>query len=134
MIECPWCHQQVRLYGDICPECQHEVLESHLQELSESEYNNAADEAEPAVEVDDQDSDIEAMIMGNFNCAKCGHSECRVDEAAMTGTGLSKLLDVQYKHFLFVSCEECAYVEIYNPDILRARKAGMAGTALDLLF
>lgn len=52
----------------------------------------------------------------------------------MSGSGLSKILDYDYNHFLFVSCTNCAYVEMYNPDILRGHKSGKLGTVMDILF
>lgn len=52
----------------------------------------------------------------------------------MTGTGLSKIFDIQYNHYLFVSCTQCGHVEVYNPDILRGKKSGELGTILDLFF
>ncbi|MCM3718050.1 zinc ribbon domain-containing protein [Fictibacillus phosphorivorans] len=51
----------------------------------------------------------------------------------MTGSGLSKLLDIQHNHFLFVSCMNCGYVEVYNPDVLEGKK-GQLSSILDILF
>jgi predicted nucleic-acid-binding Zn-ribbon protein len=51
----------------------------------------------------------------------------------MTGTGLSKLLDIQHDHYLFVSCSRCGYVEVYNPRILNSNR-GQLGTIMDILF
>lgn len=55
-------------------------------------------------------------------------------ELAMTGTGLSKLFDIQYNHYLFVSCTHCGYVEIYNSDVLNGKKSGQLGSIMDILF
>jgi predicted nucleic-acid-binding Zn-ribbon protein len=77
---------------------------------------------------------IEATISARFKCAKCSGTTCHTKEVAMTGTGLSKLFDIQHNHFLFVSCANCGYVEVYNPDVLSGKKAGELGTILDILF
>lgn len=77
---------------------------------------------------------LEETIRERFKCSKCGGSSCRVKEVAMTGTGISKILDIQHNHFLFVSCENCGYVEIYNPSILEGKSRGQLGTVLDILF
>jgi predicted nucleic-acid-binding Zn-ribbon protein len=50
------------------------------------------------------------------------------------GTGLSKLFDIQHNHFLFISCDYCGFVEIYDPDVLSWKKAGSIGTIMDILF
>ncbi|UVI28018.1 zinc ribbon domain-containing protein [Paenibacillus spongiae] len=77
---------------------------------------------------------VEELLAENFKCSKCGGEECSVQEVAMTGTGLSKLLDIQHHHYLYVSCENCGFVEIYNPDVLRRMKSGTMGTVLDTFF
>jgi predicted nucleic-acid-binding Zn-ribbon protein len=77
---------------------------------------------------------IEEAIQERFKCSKCGGTSCRTKEVAMTGTGLSKLLDIQHNHYLFVSCEGCGFVEIYNPNILEGKTRGQLGTVLDILF
>ncbi|UUZ84494.1 zinc ribbon domain-containing protein [Paenibacillus sp. P26] len=77
---------------------------------------------------------IESAIREKFKCAKCSGTACRTKEVAMTGTELSKLLDIQHNHFLFVSCEHCGYVEVYNPNMLEGKTRGQLGTVLDILF
>ncbi|MDR7071709.1 zinc ribbon domain-containing protein [Fictibacillus barbaricus] len=78
-------------------------------------------------------SKVEEAIRSKFKCTKCGHSQCRTKELAMTGSGLSKLLDIQHNHFLFVSCAHCGYVEVYDPNVLEGKK-GQLSSVLDILF
>jgi len=47
-------------------------------------------------------------------CPKCGHTETEVDEIATSGTGLSKMFDVQNRSFNVVSCTNCGYSELYK--------------------
>ncbi|ELY46792.1 MULTISPECIES: zinc ribbon domain-containing protein [Natronorubrum] len=49
-------------------------------------------------------------------CPKCGHTETEVDDIATSGTGLSKLFDVQNRRFRVVSCANCGYSELYRGD------------------
>nr|WP_248930894.1 zinc ribbon domain-containing protein [Paenibacillus hamazuiensis] len=72
--------------------------------------------------------------MNKFRCSKCNHNECLTKEVSMSGTGLSKIFDIEYNHFLFVSCTNCGFVEVYNPDVLRGHTSGRLGTIMDLLF
>ncbi len=78
-------------------------------------------------------ADLEQMIREKYKCSKCGTRQCRTKEVAMTGTGLSKIFDIQHNHFLFVSCEGCGYVEVYDPNVLYGKR-GMLGSILDGLF
>ena len=130
MIECPWCTREVVIIENVCPECKHEVLLDH-------QGNIIFEGDEETEEIEDrehtQDAIVEA-IENRFKCFRCGHDHCEVNEVAMTGTGLSKLFDVQYNHYLFVSCLSCSYVEVYNPDILFKEKRGTLGTVMDILF
>ncbi|MFN2744020.1 MULTISPECIES: zinc ribbon domain-containing protein [Bacillus] len=61
-------------------------------------------------------------------CIKCGSTEAGQKEIAATGTGLSKLFDVQNNRFLVVYCKKCGYSELYN------KESSTAGNILDLFF
>jgi len=134
MVECPWCAEQVELVNDLCPACKQEVLPEHLipydDEAAETEVNQWNDQADSVAD----NLDISEIIANRFKCSKCGHRECRVKEVAMTGVGLSKLLDIQHHHYLFVSCENCGFVEVYDSSVLRGKKAGKTSTILDILW
>lgn len=60
--------------------------------------------------------------MDNKGCIKCGSTEAGQKEIATTGTGLSKLFDVQHNRFLV------GYSEFYN------KESSTAGNILDLFF
>lgn len=129
MIECPWCHEHVQLVDEICPACKQEVFTNHLdQNWDESDVEEQSEHEEIT------DLSLEEKISHQFKCSKCKLKECRVKEVAMTGTGLSKMFDIQHNHFLFVSCVNCGFVEIYDPNVLHSKKAGSLGTILDILF
>jgi len=49
-----------------------------------------------------------------------------IDEIATSGTGLSKLFDVQNRSFQVVSCANCGYSELY--------KGQSSGTMVDLFL
>lgn len=76
---------------------------------------------------------VEEKVREKFKCHKCGHDECSTKEVAMSGTGLSKMFDIQHNHFLFVSCQYCGFVEVYDPNILEGKK-GQLGSVLDVIF
>lgn len=131
MITCPWCTEQVILDGDVCPACKMAVLPEHLSsatEIDETEQSTSTNEP-LSVELS-----IEDQIHNRFKCATCGGDECDIQEGTMSGAGISKILDIDYKHYLFVSCTTCGIVVVYNPDVLRGYKSGRLGTALDILF
>ncbi len=50
----------------------------------------------------------------------------------MSGTGFSRMFDVQPYRYAFASCTNCGYTEVYNLDILRGRDD--LGGFLDVLF
>ncbi len=114
MIECPWCSNHVILEHNYCPECKQEVLDEHLVPFLEEQEHELEDSV---LELDERD--INSRIANSFKCTKCYHDECDINEVAMTGAGVSKLLNIQYQHYLFVSCMQCGFVEIYDPTIQR---------------
>lgn len=50
----------------------------------------------------------------SFQCCKCGCTEYSKDSFAATGTGLSRMFDVQNRVFITISCIRCGYTEIYR--------------------
>ncbi len=117
MIECPWCSSQVVLDQNVCPACKHEVLAEHLEPNLSGLNSDTVDESESILD----GLDIETIIANEFECLKCKHHECDINEIAVTGTGLSKLLNIQYQHYLYASCLRCGFVEIYNPNLYKGR-------------
>lgn len=47
-------------------------------------------------------------------CLKCGHTETEVDSIATSGTGLSKMFDIQNRQFTVITCTNCGYSELYR--------------------
>ncbi|MGP4107530.1 zinc ribbon domain-containing protein [Virgibacillus sp. L01] len=61
-------------------------------------------------------------------CIKCGSTDADQKEVSMTGTGLSKMFDVQNNQFIVISCSNCGYSEFYN------KKSSSGSNILDLFF
>lgn len=66
--------------------------------------------------------------MSEKGCIKCGSTEASTKEVAMTGTGLSKMFDVQSNHFVVVYCKNCGYSEFYN------KSSSTASNVIDFFF
>ncbi|MBU5268113.1 zinc ribbon domain-containing protein [Virgibacillus proomii] len=66
--------------------------------------------------------------MKQKGCIKCGSRDADKKEVAMTGTGLSKMLDVQNNQFLVVYCKNCGYSEFYN------KRSSKGSNILDLFL
>ncbi|MFM9328850.1 zinc ribbon domain-containing protein [Paenibacillus mesotrionivorans] len=130
-MECPWCYKEMEPVHDRCPHCKTAIFlpeEAVLEaESGELEGKETGEERDPTDRVED-------IIASRFRCTKCGGRSSSIQEVAMTGTGLSKLLDIQHHHYLFVSCTDCGFVEIYDPNILRGKKSGELGSTLDFFF
>ncbi|MEF2247816.1 zinc ribbon domain-containing protein [Paenibacillus sp. IITD108] len=130
-VECPWCGEEVVIVNDICPSCRHEVLldrDGQVYFVNEDELEQDSYAENLSLE------NIRELLLLKFKCSKCEHEEAEIRELAMTGTGLSKLLYVQYNHYLFISCCNCGYVEIYDPNVLTGKNIGTAGTLIDIFF
>ncbi|WP_425339526.1 zinc ribbon domain-containing protein [Lentibacillus salicampi] len=61
-------------------------------------------------------------------CIKCGSTDAEQKEVAMTGTGLSKMFDVQSNQFIVVWCKNCGYSEFYN------KKSSSGSNIFDFFF
>ena len=75
---------------------------------------------------------IEQQLGEAFVCAKCHQHGGHVEKLAMSGTGISRLLEIQPYRYVFVSCDNCGYTEIYNLKTLAGKDD--LGTVLEIIF
>ncbi|RRB02121.1 zinc ribbon domain-containing protein [Larkinella rosea] len=75
---------------------------------------------------------IEQEIANRYSCPKCRNHEVYIKRIATTGTGFSRIFDIEHNVFIACSCARCSYTEFYNPEILEGKDN--LGAALDLLF
>ncbi|MFC0523474.1 zinc ribbon domain-containing protein [Pontibacillus salicampi] len=67
-------------------------------------------------------------MSGEKGCVKCGSKDAGTKEVAMTGSGFSKMFDVQHNKFTVVFCKSCGYSEFYN------KNASASGNVIDFFF
>ncbi len=71
----------------------------------------------------------ELMTMADTKgCIKCGSRNAGTKDVAMTGTGLSKMFDIQHNQFTVIFCKNCGYSEFYN------KQSSTGSNILDLFF
>ena len=68
---------------------------------------------------------LDEKFAKRFTCPKCARRGGDVRRLAMTGSGLSRLLDVQHIRFLTVSCTNCGFTEQYDLKVLEGVRRGM---------
>ncbi|THE11716.1 hypothetical protein E1I69_14005 [Bacillus timonensis] len=75
---------------------------------------------------------VTTKIGGDFvegkGCVKCGSTNAGTKDVSMTGSGLTKMLDIQNNRFTVVYCKNCGYSEFYN------KNSSTASNILDLFF
>ena len=62
----------------------------------------------------------------NWKCPKCNCTDYDTDTIATTGSGWSKVFDMQNRKFTAVICSNCTYTEFYRG------KASTLGNVFDL--
>jgi predicted nucleic-acid-binding Zn-ribbon protein len=77
-------------------------------------------------------ANVEQQLAEAFVCAKCHQQGGHVKKLAMSGTGLSRLLEFQPYRYAFVSCDYCGYTEVY--DLRTLEGSDNLGAILELLF
>lgn len=75
---------------------------------------------------------VENQLAEAFICRKCDHRGAEVQRLSMSGTGISRLFDVQPYRYAFVSCAHCGYTEVFNLKTLAGKDD--LGMFLDILF
>lgn len=76
---------------------------------------------------------VDDELASKFACPKCKEHGAQVERLAMSGTGISRLLEIQNKRYAFASCHNCGYTEIYNLKTLEGKSDGL-GSLLEILF
>jgi predicted nucleic-acid-binding Zn-ribbon protein len=75
---------------------------------------------------------VEDELAGAFVCVKCRHHDSHVEKLAMSGTGISRLFEIQPYRYAHVSCLNCGYTEVYNLKVLEGKDD--LGTILEVIF
>ena len=76
--------------------------------------------------------DLEEQFNTRFKCPKCQSQGAITKRIATAGTGISKILDIEHNQFVTVSCKNCGFTELYNPEVLVGKRT--LGSILDVLF
>jgi predicted nucleic-acid-binding Zn-ribbon protein len=74
----------------------------------------------------------ENLLAQEFVCQHCKSAGAHVERLSMSGTGISRFLEVQPYRYAFVSCHNCGYTEVFNLKMLEGKDD--LGTFLDILF
>ena len=56
------------------------------------------------------------MEKKQYICPKCGNEHYETYQFQATGGNFAKMLDVQNKKFVTVSCKRCGYTELYKAE------------------
>jgi len=75
---------------------------------------------------------VQEQLEQAFVCPKCEYQGAHAQKLAMSGTGLSRLFEVQPYRYAFVSCNNCGYTEVYDMAVLEGQDN--LGTFLEVLF
>ena len=68
------------------------------------------------------------MYQGERGCEKCGSTNAKTKDIAVTGTGFSRIFDVQHNKFTVVYCTDCGFSEFYN------RESSVGSNIIDLFL
>jgi predicted nucleic-acid-binding Zn-ribbon protein len=75
---------------------------------------------------------IDDEISRAFRCPKCNQHGAHVERLSMSGTGISRLFEVQPFRYAFASCNNCGFTEVYDLTILEGKDD--LGNFLEILF
>ncbi len=77
-------------------------------------------------------ANVEKILADEFVCNRCKSSGAHVEKLTMSGTGISRFLDIQPYRYVFVSCLHCGFTEVFNLKMLEGKDD--LGTFIDVLF
>ena len=76
--------------------------------------------------------DVDDQLAREFVCDRCGEKGAHVERLTMSGTGLSRLFEVQPYRYAFVSCDNCGFTDVFDLRVLEGKDD--VGTFLEVLF
>ncbi|HET7009262.1 MAG TPA: zinc ribbon domain-containing protein [Anaerolineales bacterium] len=77
-------------------------------------------------------SGIDDQLGRAFVCRRCDSHGARVERVAVSGTGISRLFEIQPYRYAFASCLNCGFTEVFDLKTLEGRDD--VGTVLEVLF
>ena len=77
-------------------------------------------------------STVDKTLSEAFVCSHCDHKGAYIERLAMSGTGLSRLLEIQAYRYAFASCNNCGFTEVYNLKTLEGKDN--LGHFIEVLF
>jgi len=77
-------------------------------------------------------SKLDRELAARFVCPKCDQRGATVEHVALTGTGLSRWIDLQHRRYAGVTCSRCGFTEFYDLKVLKGHDT--LGDILDIIF
>ena len=77
-------------------------------------------------------SAVDQKLAEALVCSHCDRKGADVERLAMSGTGLSRLLEIQAYRYAFTSCNNCGFTEVYILKTLEGKDN--LGHFLEILF
>jgi predicted nucleic-acid-binding Zn-ribbon protein len=74
----------------------------------------------------------EVKLSEAFVCEKCRSLGWHVERLAISGTGISRFLEIQPYRYAFILCHKCGYTEIANLKTLEG--VDDLGTIFEIIF
>lgn len=96
-VRCSSCGSKAPASWSFCRNCESSLAD--------------AEPAEQASPVTDANTVGDIQEAG---CPKCGTEDAEVDTIATTGSGLSRMFDIQTRQFRVVTCTNCGFSEFYR--------------------
>ena len=75
---------------------------------------------------------VDDLLASKFVCPRCKNRGAHAERLSMSGTGFSRLFDIQPFRYVFLSCHNCGYTEVFNLRMLDGKDD--LGTFLDVMF
>jgi len=76
--------------------------------------------------------DVDERLAREFVCDRCGEKGAHVERLTMSGTGLSRLFEVQLYRYACSSCDNCGYTDVFDLRVLEGKDD--VGTFPEVLF
>jgi len=112
-MKCPNCKIEVEQGAFRCEKCNYGI-----QTLPKPQETKPKFLGDTGVETRD------AELARTFRCSNCRSCGGTVKRISTTGSGFSRLIDLQNNQFIVVSCAFCGVIQLYDPKVVDGASDG----------
>jgi uncharacterized protein len=116
MWTCTNCSEEHQAEMQVCWNCG-----TNIDGTPDPTFSQVDQRSPPSPPPHPEEMTLDEQIEQAFVCSKCSSKSGQVKRLAMTGTGLSRIVDLQHNTYLAVSCRDCGFTQLFDLEVFEGK-------------